>query len=135
MALLLITHDLGVVAEVCDRVQVMYAGQIVERADIGPLYSAPKHPYTDGLMRAMPQVMPRSAKRLISIPGGPPQPGSMPHGCRFGPRCALAEAACHTQQIEMVELGDGRASRCIRIDAMGPGPGSAPEPSVAEDSA
>ena len=118
MALLLITHDLGVVAQVCDRALVMYAGQIVESADVSDLYAAPKHPYAEGLLVSMPQVAPRSRARLASIPGSPPMPWAFPDGCRFHPRCPYADDHCRSGRIELTDLASGRASRCIRVDEL-----------------
>ena len=115
MAVLFITHDLGVVAEIADRVVVMYAGEIVETASVGPIYREPKHPYTEGLLKSMPQVGPRSG-RLSSIPGRTPDPWAMPSGCRFHPRCPYSQPKCTEGPIPLVDVGPGRRSRCIRVD-------------------
>ncbi len=115
MALLLITHDLGVVAQVCDKALVMYAGQIVERADVDELYRHPYHPYSEGLLVSMPQVMPRSKRRLASIPGSPPMPWAFPSGCRFHPRCPYADERCQAGAVATVALSPTRASRCLRV--------------------
>jgi len=112
---LFITHDLGVVAEVCDRVVVMYAGQVVEQAPVGDLFYRPRHPYTEGLLTAMPQLGARTA-RLASIPGRTPEPWAMPPGCRFGPRCPHSTPRCHEQPIPLLPVGPQRTSRCIRVD-------------------
>jgi len=112
-SVLFITHDLGVVTEVCDRVVVMYAGQVVEHGDAGPLFAEPQHPYTAGLLSAMPQLGPRTG-RLASIPGRTPEPWAMPPGCRFQPRCGFAEDRC-AQPIPLIETGPGRDARCIRV--------------------
>ncbi|GAC1308653.1 MAG: ABC transporter ATP-binding protein [Acidimicrobiales bacterium] len=114
-SVLLITHDLGVVAEVCDRVVVMYAGQVVERSDAGPLFRAPQHPYTSALLSAMPQVSQRGG-RLASIPGRMPEPWLIPPGCRFHPRCAHAQDRCAERPIPLLPAGTGRDARCIRVD-------------------
>ena len=119
MAILFITHDLGVVADLCDRVAVMYAGQVVERAEIEPLYDDPRHPYTNGLLRSMPQVGSRGSK-LDSIPGKPPEPWNFSQGCRFGPRCEFREAACDEHPIELRDLGGHHQSRCRRVDELYP---------------
>ena len=119
MAILFITHDLGVVADLCDRVAVMYAGQVVERAEIEELYAEPRHPYTDGLLRSMPQVGSRGQK-LASIPGKPPEPWAFSDGCRFGPRCEHREPACTEQPIELRRLGSAHESRCRRVDELYP---------------
>jgi peptide/nickel transport system ATP-binding protein len=118
MALLLITHDLGVVAQVCDKALVMYAGQIVERADVAELYNQPRHPYAEGLLVSMPQVAPRSRARLASIPGSPPMPWAFPKGCRFHPRCPYSEDRCVSGDIEFRSLSPTRDARCIRVDEL-----------------
>ncbi|QED46324.1 ABC transporter ATP-binding protein [Cytobacillus dafuensis] len=93
MSIILITHDLGVVAEMCDRVIVMYAGEIVEEASTVDLFDIPKHPYTKGLLSSLPNVN-EEKEYLSSIPGVVPAPGKMPIGCRFAPRCALVHDRC-----------------------------------------
>ncbi|HSJ95796.1 MAG TPA: oligopeptide/dipeptide ABC transporter ATP-binding protein [Myxococcota bacterium] len=93
MAVLLITHDLGVVNELADRVAVMYAGRVVEQGTRAELLGAPRHPYTAGLLRSLPGRAPRGA-RLAEIPGTVPPPGAWPPGCRFAARCPRAFAAC-----------------------------------------
>jgi peptide/nickel transport system ATP-binding protein len=118
MALLLITHDLGVVAQVCDKVLVMYGGQIVERADVAELYAAPRHPYAEGLLVSMPQVAPRSRQRLASIPGSPPMPWAFPDGCRFHPRCPYADERCEHGAVDLVSISPTRNSRCLRVDEL-----------------
>jgi len=121
MAVLFITHNLGVVADLCDRVAVMYAGQIVESADVHSLFEAPGHPYTEGLLRAMPQLG-RRGEALAVVPGVPPRPTAMPAGCRFHPRCPYATDECRNQTPELQQISAGgatvRASRCLRIDAL-----------------
>jgi peptide/nickel transport system ATP-binding protein len=94
MAILLITHDLGVVAEVADRVAVMYAGRIVEQAPVGALFSRPLHPYTHGLLACLPSDDDVTPGRLTEIQGLPPRPGSIARGCAFAPRCSRAEEIC-----------------------------------------
>lgn len=118
MALLLITHDLSVVAQMCDEALVMYAGQIVERAPVRDLYRRPRHPYAEGQLVSMPQIAPRANDRLVSIPGSPPLPWQHPSGCRFHPRCPYAIAACRSNPPALVPLGGGRESRCIRVDEL-----------------
>jgi oligopeptide/dipeptide ABC transporter ATP-binding protein len=95
MAMLLITHDLGVVAEVAARVLVMYGGQVVERADVKDLFARPAHPYTQGLLRAMPRVG-QGLARLETIAGTVPPPTRWPSGCRFHDRCPLVFDRCNT---------------------------------------
>jgi peptide/nickel transport system ATP-binding protein len=115
MAMLFITHDLGVVADICDSVLVMYAGQIVERAEIDELYASPQHPYTEGLLSSMPQVG-TAGEPLQSIPGGPPPLWDMPEHCRFAPRCPYRAAECVSGPVPLIELQGDRAARCIRVD-------------------
>ena len=113
MAVLLITHDLGVVAEVCDRVVVMYAGQVVETGTVEDIFVRPAHPYTRGLLGSLPSVG-GAGGRLVSIAGTVPSPLHWPEGCRFRARCGLAGEGCEAPQ-ELVELGaHGRAARCWR---------------------
>jgi peptide/nickel transport system ATP-binding protein len=113
MAVLLVTHDLGVVAEVCDRVVVMYAGQVVESAAAGPLFEQPHMPYTEGLLAAMPQLGTRD-RRLASIPGRTPEPWNMPAGCRFHPRCPYTDPKCIDGEVPLRPVAPGRESRCVR---------------------
>ncbi|MBX3705936.1 MAG: ABC transporter ATP-binding protein [Pseudomonadales bacterium] len=113
MAMLFITHNLGVVADICDRVAVMYAGQIVEVAGVDALFQAPGHPYTEGLLQAMPQLG-RRGEPLAVVPGVPPMPWAMPAGCRFHPRCAYAEPACTAGPPKLDTTRPGQASRCAR---------------------
>ncbi|MFS2177198.1 ABC transporter ATP-binding protein [Rhizobium pisi] len=94
LAIVLITHDMGVVSEVADKVAVMYAGRIVERGTTREIFSNPVHPYTWGLMASIPPLTGERPKRLISIGGMPPTPGSIPEGCGFQPRCRFARAEC-----------------------------------------
>jgi oligopeptide/dipeptide ABC transporter ATP-binding protein len=93
MAILFITHDLGVVAQLCDRVLVMYAGRIVESAPVAEFFRSPRHPYSRGLMNSLPSLS-ADNDTLSSIPGSPPRPGHFPQGCRFNPRCPLATERC-----------------------------------------
>ena len=103
-AMLLITHDLGVVAEVADRVAVMYAGQIVEQGTVSELFNDPQHPYTIGLMGSMPSLASRLGK-LATIPGALPLPADMPAGCRFATRCPFADHRCDQQRPPLTALG------------------------------
>jgi oligopeptide transport system ATP-binding protein len=111
MGVILITHDLGVVADVADRVAVMYAGRIVEQARVGDIYHRPAHPYTEGLLRSMPSPE-HKGKELFAITGTPPDLRRPPAGCPFHPRCPRAEAICSTALPEPVDLGEGRRSAC-----------------------
>ena len=111
MALLLITHDLGVVAEMCDRVVVMYAGRIVEQADAAALFRRPRHPYTAGLLAAMPRLVPKGGK-LPSIPGTVPPPGRRGVGCSCAERCPRAEARCRTELPPLAPTEAGHLAAC-----------------------
>ncbi|MGH9312387.1 MAG: ABC transporter ATP-binding protein [Vicinamibacterales bacterium] len=118
LSLLLITHDLGVVAETADRVAVMYAGRIVEEAPAGELFRDPKHPYTQGLMASIPGGVPGS--RLRAIQGIVPALGQVPPGCAFAPRCPARLEHCHTQVPGVTDLGWGRTVRCFLYDGGAP---------------
>jgi oligopeptide/dipeptide ABC transporter ATP-binding protein len=110
-SIVLITHDLGVVAEMADRVVVMYAGQVVEQAPVAALFAMPQHPYTVGLMGAIPSIdAPRA--RLAAIDGMVPAATAMPAGCRFAARCPFADARCAAEAPPLVEVKPGHASRC-----------------------
>ena len=111
MAVLLITHDLGVVAEVADRVVVMYGGEVVERATVTELFDAPHHPYTEGLMSAMPRLD-RNTERLVTIPGVVPPSTAWPGGCRFRDRCSYAWERCVNEHPPLYPVGNEHESRC-----------------------
>ncbi|MGE0102112.1 MAG: ABC transporter ATP-binding protein [Blastocatellales bacterium] len=118
LALLLITHDLGVVAETSHRVAVMYAGQIIEKAPVGEIFASPRHPYTEGLLRAVPRIDESESERrsrLQTIEGVVPNPLEMPSGCRFAPRCRHAAEICRSAPVELEQTGPGHLSRCVRI--------------------
>jgi peptide/nickel transport system ATP-binding protein len=117
LAVVFVTHDLGVVADLCDRVAVMYAGQIVEHATVHDLFSHPRHPYTEGLLRAMPQASETRSGSLYVIDGTVPTPAAMPVGCRFHPRCGYAVAACSERAVDLTPTGDGD-SRCLRTEEL-----------------
>lgn len=110
LALLLVTHDLGVVAEMADRVAVMYAGRIVEESPVGPLFSDPKHPYTRGLLASIPGLVP--GRRLKAIPGTVPAPGTLPQGCCFTPRCPSRFEPCPSAHPGITDFGGGRTVKC-----------------------
>ena len=110
MSVVMITHDLGVVAETCDYVAVMYAGKVVEYADIYTLFENPKHPYTLGLLNSLPRHD-KKQDELIPIKGNVPAPDEMPTGCRFAPRCPFASDICKTLP-ELEDLGNGNEVRC-----------------------
>ena len=111
MAILLITHNLGIVGDLADRVAVMYAGQIVELAPARELLQRPLHPYTKALMHSVPKLRGELA-RLPAIPGQVPRPGNFPPGCRFGPRCPVARPECAQTAPELLEVEPGRWVRC-----------------------
>jgi oligopeptide/dipeptide ABC transporter ATP-binding protein len=110
-ATVLITHDLGVVAEMAERVLVMYAGRIVERADVRQLFARPRHPYTVGLLESVPRLDVET-QELTPIPGSPPSLLVRRPGCPFAPRCALRRSLCDEERPPLVDIGDGRASAC-----------------------
>ncbi|MFJ7668582.1 ABC transporter ATP-binding protein [Lysinibacillus sp. NPDC097195] len=110
-AILLITHDLGVVAEMCDRVVVMYAGQVVEEADVFELFASPKHPYTQGLIASVPKIG-EHKEILDSINGQVPSPQNMPIGCKFAPRCNQAMSICHEESPPTVKISATRQCSC-----------------------
>ncbi len=112
-AIILITHDLGVVAEMADDVAVMYAGQIVERAPVAALFARPEHPYTVGLLGSIPRLD-EKRERLPSIEGRVPDMTRPPAGCRFAARCPFVEPACRATPPELVEVAPGHLSRCRR---------------------
>ncbi|MFJ9420251.1 ABC transporter ATP-binding protein [Streptomyces sp. NPDC101227] len=111
MGLILITHDLGVVADVADTIAVMYAGRIVETAPVHQLYKAPAHPYTRGLLESIPRLD-RKGRELYAIKGLPPNLTAIPPGCPFNPRCPLAQDVCLTDRPPLYDVGPGRASAC-----------------------
>lgn len=111
MGIIMITHDLGVVSETCDRVAVMYAGKIVEYADIEHIFTSPKHPYTIGLLQSLPRLD-TDQEELQTIPGSVPSPYHMPNGCRFADRCTHAKELCHNTLPELQLTRDGSEVRC-----------------------
>ncbi|KTB78513.1 peptide ABC transporter ATP-binding protein [Pseudomonas syringae pv. syringae PD2774] len=112
-AMILITHDLGVVAEVADEVMVMYAGRVVESGPVKTLFDDPQHPYTIGLMGSMPSIGPREG-RLATINGRVPTPAEMPSGCRFAGRCPFVIQQCRDERPPLLELSPGHFAACIR---------------------
>jgi peptide/nickel transport system ATP-binding protein/oligopeptide transport system ATP-binding protein len=113
MAVMLITHDLGVVAEIADRVAVMYAGRIVEVASIEAIFGQMRHPYTQGLLHSIPQLQEKRT-RLNAIPGQVPNPLNLPVGCKFHPRCYLMIEDCKKEEPPLIQVNGDHFSRCIR---------------------
>ena len=113
MAIILITHDLGVVAEMADEVAVMYAGKVVERASGTDIFDDPQHPYTLGLLGSIPKIE-ESHDRLLAIEGAVPAPFALPSGCRFHPRCVFAMPECGSVVPELRDLGNGHLASCLR---------------------
>ncbi|NOT35729.1 MAG: ABC transporter ATP-binding protein [Candidatus Eisenbacteria bacterium] len=120
MAVLLITHDLGVVAETADRVAVMYAGQVVEYCDVNEAFERTLHPYTAGLLASLPKLGIKQ-ETLRVIPGNVPNPAHFPPGCRFHPRCPIAIDRCRTEMPVLRDFGSGHTSRCWRAEEIAAG--------------
>ncbi len=113
-SMIMITHDLGIVAEVCDKVAVIYAGEVIESGTREEIFDDPSHPYTIGLFGALPSLD-EDKRRLMAIPGMPPNPSDLPRGCTFQPRCRQAAAECGEQAIAMREIRPGHLCRCCRL--------------------
>ncbi|PWA12273.1 glutathione ABC transporter ATP-binding protein [Pueribacillus theae] len=111
-AIFLVTHDLGVVAEMADRVVVVYAGQVVEQADVYTLFSKPEHPYTEALLKSIPRIETKKSEQLLAIKGSVPSLNDMPSGCRFHPRCPYAANICESKEPPMFKIGEQRFSKC-----------------------
>jgi peptide/nickel transport system ATP-binding protein len=123
LALLLITHDLGIVAETSDRVAVMYAGKIVELSSVRELFRTSRHPYTEGLLRSVPQLDDANGeqkRRLHTIEGVVPNPMDLPPGCRFAPRCEHMQEKCRAGEMSLIEIDSGHSTRCIRVKEIYP---------------
>jgi oligopeptide/dipeptide ABC transporter ATP-binding protein len=116
MAILFITHDWGIVAELCDRVAVMYAGEIVETGKVGEVFAHPRHPYTRALLATLPGLE-RSGKMAV-IPDFVPRSQDLPKGCHFHPRCPLAAIECRRNRVPLMPVSEGRRARCIRAGEM-----------------
>ncbi len=114
MAVILVTHDMGVVAGVCDRVLIMYAGRIVESAPAEPLFEKPGHPYTEALLDSLPAAH-EHGEALRTIPGLPPDLRELFDYCPFAPRCNYAVDKCRTTPVELKPVEDGRATACLRV--------------------
>ncbi len=121
LSMLLITHDLGVVAETADRVAVMYAGRVVEQSPVREIFHDPRHPYTEGLLRSVPRLTEEGIRqrRLATIEGSVPSPLALPAGCKFAPRCAYVIGQCTADEIPLLTVSEERLSRCIRFDCIG----------------
>ena len=115
MSVVLVTHDLGVIAQTCDRLAVMYAGRVVETGSVATLFRAPRHAYTLGLLNSVPRGD-QVRQPLASIPGQPPLLSQLPSGCAFAPRCRFATEACRDAKPPLVELAPGHAGACIHHD-------------------
>lgn len=115
LSIIFVTHDLGVVAEMCDSVLVMYGGVTAEYSDVDTIYNAPRHPYTQELLKAFPDLS-DPEKRLASIPGYPPRLDNLPAGCRFAPRCPVAIDRCHTEQPAIHILGKNHVASCHLVE-------------------
>ena len=119
-SIIFITHDLGVIAELCEKVEVMYGGLIMEEAPIDELFEHPSHPYTLGLLESMPSIQQDKAERLIPIPGSPPDMTNPPAGCPFAPRCRYARKICAAELPELQPVGEGHSARCWLLDSEAP---------------
>ena len=116
MAVVFITHDLGVIAEVADRVVVMYAGQVAEQSTVQSLFEKPLHPYTQGLLKAIPRLGAAGEGRLNVIEGSVPVPTDFPRGCRFHPRCPKRFGPCDQEEPPLLQPESGRQVRCLLYD-------------------
>ena len=118
LSVLFVTHDLGVVAEICDSVLVMYGGVVAEYSDVDTIYNAPRHPYTQELLKAFPDLT-RPNGRLAAIPGYPPRLDALPPGCRFAPRCSAAFARCQSSQPPLYAVAQGHSASCFLVECEG----------------
>jgi oligopeptide transport system ATP-binding protein len=119
-SIILITHDLGVVAGMAERVLVMYAGKIIEEAPVRALYADPRHPYTWGLLKSVPRLDAQAKRRLVPIHGTPPDLLSPPPGCYFNPRCRYAMTVCERETPPSVEVSPGHTCSCWLLDPRAP---------------
>ena len=117
MSVVIVTHDLGVVAGTCDRVAVLYAGRVMETGPVDAIFARPSHAYTLGLLRSMPDAA-HARQRLEGIAGTPPDPGALPPGCRFAPRCRFAVEACRAGERVLAPTAPVQLSACIRADTV-----------------
>jgi len=116
MAIMIITHNMGVIAQTADRVMVMYAGRVVEEAPVARIFDRPSHPYTRGLLDCVP-ALDQEKDRLVAIPGTLPDPARRPPGCRYAPRCGLSVEACAAAIPALAAIEAGHRAACIRADA------------------
>ncbi|MSO38429.1 MAG: ABC transporter ATP-binding protein [Acidimicrobiia bacterium] len=116
MSVVFVTHDLGVIAEIADKVVVMYAGQVVEHTGVEEIFGSPRHPYTEGLLSSMPQLA-RPGAPLVVIPGQVPNPDAWPVGCRFSPRCVYSEPQCDAAPVAITTVGESQ-TRCVRVSEL-----------------
>ena len=130
MAMLFVTHDLGVIADIADRVAVMYAGQVVEQATVHDVFASPRHPYSQGLLRAMPSSLTPPGERLATIPGTVPMAHAFPTGCRFAARCDYASDRCSQAPVPLVEPDGKTLVRCVLAEPAGPVPLADPVPAA-----
>src|SRR5690606_26828436 len=134
VSLLLITHDLGVIAETADRVAVMYAGRLVEEGPVRDVFARPRHPYTEGLLRSIPGAVDATNARLHAIDGVVPSLADLPPGCTFAPRCPHRMNVCTTAVPALVEIAPAHSARCYLNSAQSENrvePGAAPETTYA----
>jgi peptide/nickel transport system ATP-binding protein len=124
-AVMLITHDMGVIAETADRVAVMYAGRIAEIGQVRDVVQKPRHPYTKGLMGAIPTLAPETASRLVQIPGSMPRLGAIPKGCAFHPRCSFAFERCRAERPEGMDAGSSKVACWLVAESAGAEPAGA----------
>jgi len=117
MSVILVTHDLGIIAQTCDRMAVLYSGRMMETGSVETILAAPAHPYTLGLINSVPQAE-NARQHLSAIPGSPPDPLALPSGCRFSPRCKLTGPDCLHGQPDLRWLAEDHATACIHSDAM-----------------
>jgi len=118
-AVVLVTHDLGIVAELADRIAVMYGGRFVEEAPVDTLFASSRHPYTEALKRSIPRIDVDLPARMASIPGNPPNPARLPAGCAFAPRCGFRLERCDAETPPLQDLGAGHRKACLRDDICG----------------
>src|SRR5699024_235179 len=120
LTMMFISHDLGVVAHIADRINVMYLGEIVENSNTEELVTRPRHPYSEALLSAQPGVNQSASRRRVVLDGDIPSPVSLPPGCRFHTRCPYAQYECRQESPELIELAPTRFSSCLRVNELYP---------------